>query len=360
MTGTVCIAGSGKIARDAGMYLFSRGRTVCWVSGDADRLALLHADLGRKIRRLARFENGAETESRASFALYDGLGNASFDAVIECGRESPGAKRDALDRLAGHCAPGAFLFSTSSSILPSSLRGGCLGLHVFFPLELTAIAELVVPQDAPVSMRERAVAFCKDLGIAPIVQGEANAFAVNRVLLPLQNEAFSALARGVSYDDADAATVSPLCGVGMCALARGVGPAVVAASVENYRSRMIPEESALYGPLSSGLSDFEASCERWKAAPKLDAGERGKMSKKLYYLFINTCLRFVERGYISRADLDVALGSAFGATTGLAQAIAREGGERIASLLGEMRRKGAPDYFEPCPALTSSAGDTRK
>lgn len=352
MSTTICIAGSGKIARDAGMFFLKKGHAVCWVSAGENRLIELQTWISKHVQSLMKYSGGAVREMSASFALYDELKNESFDVVFECTRESLDVKHNVFNRLAGHLSKDCLLFSSSSSIIPSSIKQGCLGLHVFYPLELTGLAELVIPPDLPKPKRGAAITFCKENGIACIVQDEANAFAVNRLLLPLQNEVFAAIERGISYDDADAASSSPLCRFGMCEFARKVGSAVVAASVANYRSRMAAPESARFETLSHGLAAFDGSIGRWRSGRKLDSRERQELSTNLYYLFINTCLRFLGRRQISTTDLDLALDSILGAEVTLEQAIAREGKPRIADALKKIRTQGVYDYFEPSTLLT--------
>jgi 3-hydroxyacyl-CoA dehydrogenase len=347
----ICIAGSGKVARDAGMYFLKRGHAVRWVSASDDRLADLREWVDKQVRRLAKHSGGTVPDMGFSFKHYGDPGNGLFDIVFECTRELLDVKQETFERLAGHSSKDCLLFSSSSSILPPEIVVGCLGLHVFYPLELTGLAELVVPDGFPGLKRDSAIAFCKENGVACIVQSEVNAFAVNRLLMPLQNEVFRALKGGVSYADADAASASALCRLGVCEFARRVGPAVVAAAVANYRSRMAAPASAEFEPLSRGLAAFDDSIGRWKSGRKLDSRERDELSTTLYYCFINTCLWFLERREIGAADLDPALGSVLGADGTLEQAIAHEGKPRIAETLKRIRSKGGPEYFEPSALL---------
>lgn len=348
---SICIAGSGKIGRDAGMFFLTRGHAVHWVSGSEDRIVDLQTWVNKRVHLFLKRNAGGLREISACFGLYEELEDESFDVVFECTNESLNVKRDAFLRLAGRHSPDALLFSASSSILPSAIAQGCCGLHVFYPLELAGVAELIVPADLPPGKRDAAITFCKESGLTAIVQSEATAFAVNRMLLPLQNEVFRALRRGVCSADADAASASDLVAAGMCEFARGVGPAVVAAAVENYRSRMSAAEAALYGPLSSGLAAFDASIDGWKAAKPLAASERDAMATSLYYLFINTCLRFLERGDLAAADLNCALDRVLGATTTLEEAVSRAGKRTIAAALRDVCLSGGADYFEPSALL---------
>ncbi len=347
----ICIAGSGKIGRDAGMYFLTRGHDVTWVSGGEERLVDLQGWVTAHVHRFMKHSAGFVGKISASFALYGELEGESFDVVFECGRELRNAKREMVVRLAPHCSDGSFLLTASSSILPSDISSSCVGLHVFYPMELTRMAELVVPPGITASRRDGIVAFCKESGLAPMLQDEANAFAVNRMLLPLQNEVFRALAQGVSLADADTASVSRLCAIGMCELAKKVGPAVVAASVENYRGRMDAAQSGQFEALAAGLAAFDASRDLWTSGRKLPAAERINLARTLYYLLINTCLRFVERGEISAADLNSALDAVFGASATLEQAVSDATAAVIASTLREARGSGGAEYFEPSVIL---------
>ena len=351
MKKNICIAGSGKIGRDAGMYLLKRGHSVTWVSGSEQRLVDLQTWVTASVHRFLKRAGGSVREMSASFALFSELDGEMFDVVFECTQESPHVKKDVFGCLKGRYSDSALLLSSSSSIAPSAIAENCIGLHVFFPLELTGIAELVVPPDIAHKRRSAAVAFCEESKIEPIVQDETHAFGVNRLLLPLQNEMFCALAQGISFADANAASVSPLCAIGMGELTEKVGPAVMAAAVENYCAKMSSDQAAMFTTLRAGLETFGATREKWAAGRVLENNERQQLTTRMHCLFINTCLKFAEQGELSLADINRALGSVFGASLTVENALEASSKNMIVATLRESSLFGGAAYFGPAAIL---------
>jgi 3-hydroxyacyl-CoA dehydrogenase len=347
----ICIAGSGKIGRDAGMYFLKRGYAVTWVSGSEQRLVDLQTWVTASVHRFMKHAGGGVREMSASFALFCELDGETFDVVFECAQELLHVKKDVFGRLAGRYSESALLLTSSSSIVPSAIVENCMGLHVFFPLELTGIAELVVPLQIADERRTAAIMFCKDTEIEPIVQDETHAFGVNRLLLPLQNEVFCALAQGIAFADANDASVSPMCSIGMGDLTEKVGPAVMAAAVENYTAKMNVDEATMFTTLRVGLETFGATRGKWAAGRPLGNSERQRLTTKMYSLFINTCLKFVDQGEMSAADINRSLGSVFGASLTVEKALEKSGKDVIAETLREARLSGGAAYFEPAAIL---------
>jgi len=75
---------------------------------------------------------------------------------------------------------------------------------------MTGFVEWVVPAQASSNASARIRQWLTDLGLAVIEQDEARAFAVNRMLLPIQNECFTALRAGVTAARVDEASMSKL------------------------------------------------------------------------------------------------------------------------------------------------------
>ncbi len=351
MSRNICIAGSGKIARDAGLYFLTRGNAVSWVSHSEDCIVRLQSRVDKAVHRFMKNAGGAVRRISASFSMYGELERESFDVIFECSRESPEVKQRVFAELVEHAGPHAIFLSASSSILPSEIGAACCGLHVFYPMELSGIAEVIVPPDVPAAKQDAVFAFCKDNGIACIAENESNAFAVNRLLLPLQNEVFLSVASGICSDDVNAASASALVPMGQYDLVRSVGPLVVASAVRNYRSRMSAACSAMFNPLSEGLANAAACGGKSLEGRRLQPRERDELTTTLYYLFINTCLEFLERKQINAADLDLALDSIFGAELSFPQALAKEEKPAIAKALETALRNSGKEYFRPSTLL---------
>ena len=350
MSRSILIAGSGKIARDTGMFFLKKGHAVSWVSAHEARLMELQAWVDKSVRIFMKYSGGAVRQVSASFYLYEELESGPFDVIIECARESLEEKRAMISRLEKYCSS-ALLLTVSSSVLPSAIYPSCAGFHVFFPLELTNTAEVVLPASLPLSKKESLAALCAENGVTGIVQDEVTAFAVNRLLLPLQNEVFRFKEKGLDAEDVDHASASPLLPVGQMEFINKIGPEVVRASVENYRSRMRSAESAIFSSLSAGLARMAVSSDMHRADKKIPSKEYDELKKTLYYLFINTCFNFIEWKEIAPSDLDHVLDSVFGAEIKFDEAVGKEGKKNIVRVLEEAYLKNKFGYYKPAESL---------
>jgi 3-hydroxyacyl-CoA dehydrogenase len=348
---SILIAGSGKIARDTGMYFLKKGHAVSWASANEARLMELQAWVDKSVKIFMKYSGGAVRQVSASFYLYDELEGDRVDVIIECARESLEEKKAILSRLENYIG-NALLLTVSSSILPSAIHPACSGFHVFFPLEFTKTAEVIFPASLMPQKRDAFFLFCSESGITGIVQDDKTAFAANRLLLPLQNEVFRLNEKGIDAEDVNRASASPLFPAGQLDFIRKVGTSVVRASVENYRSRMRSEESAIFNSLSAGLVRMVVSNDMPQDTKKIPSKEYDELKKTLYYLFINTCCGFMERKEITPPDLDHVLDSVFGAEIGFNEAVRKEGKENIVRVLEEAYLKNKIDYYKPVESLS--------
>lgn len=319
----VWVAGTGRMGRDIGLWCLAHGFDVTWVSRDAARLEAFRSRLARDLRRMASQEPPAGNATFLELAAVDGTCPPVPDVVVETIQEDPDAKRRLLDVLVAGAGSEALVLSNSSSLLPSSLHPRCLGAHFFYPIALTGFVEAVVPDGALPGDAARLQDFLAALGLATIRQDESRAFAVNRLLLPLQDACFRMLVQGAAAADIDAA-VTPFLGTGPLALMDAVGLDVMAAAVSAYRARMEPRAAADLAPLSEVLSRLVASGKLgrkngdgllcgsplpWAGA---DGGIESGAGELLGVLFRLTCRRAVAARELDAASLNVALAGLFG------------------------------------------------
>lgn len=358
MSDSIVLLGSGKMARAIGSFLAAQGSSVVLASGNAARIPDLQRWAERVRRRAAR---GALSGVRPASAAVAYLGADALpraDMLIESGREFIEAKRAAI-RAAQPCIDeGTLVCTNSSSILPQEVWPGCMGLHFFYPPELTGVVEVVVAQTSEISVR--LLSQVDAWGLSAVVQTPTHAFAVNRMLLPVQNEAFRLLADGYPAPLVDALTTSDVLGVGLLSLIDSVGIDVVADSVRNYASRMAPEVRAEHSPLLDGL---DAALARGLLGRRNGQGllcgvpeaQRGRvpgdarredLAAMFRALFLNTCAQFVQSGEIGARDLDIVAQGVFGASASLAQ-VARDSERSCGQALAAHYREAGISYFRP-------------
>jgi len=359
------VAGSGKMARDIGLFFLKRGCAVSWLSRDADRLAALEKRIRKSVRRLAALSADPAPDPQVSFHPYDDPQVPAPDVIIECVNESLPDKRHVFRRLEPLAPDDAILAGSSSSILPSQIHPRCIGLHFFHPTELTGLVEMVTPGAYPRPFRARLKTLLRECGVEIIEQTERTAFAVNRLLLPLQAECLRALVSGSRAQDVDAASASELLPMGQLRFMDSVGLDVIHPAACNYVQRMAAGLAADYAPLEQSLKQLLDMGKRgaknrdglllgqplpWPSAPDARPGPDA-LHKNCLYLLINTCYHFLESGQLTESDLVLVLNSLFQSESSFQEIVQHEGSTAILDALARQHAETGFSYFAPAPAL---------
>jgi len=130
------------------------------------------------------------------------------DIAIEAATENEEVKKSIFKALTPHLGPNTLLASNTSSISITRLASASdrperfIGLHFMNPVPLMKLVEIIrgIATDAPTY--ETAVNFAKSLGKTTANAEDFPAFIVNRVLVPMINEAIYTLYEGVGTVDA--------------------------------------------------------------------------------------------------------------------------------------------------------------
>ena len=193
---------------------FARGGHAVTLT-DVDRDALDRAE--RSIRRLAGTQSeqlgGEAPESvmaRLRFA-EDGFGAAAgAELVVEVISERVDIKRRFYEELAGVVSPSALIASNTSVLdifehAPSVLHPQLIMAHYFVPAHIIPLVEIVGHPSNPGQLVPQFAACLSALGMKPVVLKRfARGFIVNRMLLPMLNEAVQVLDEDIgSVEDVD-------------------------------------------------------------------------------------------------------------------------------------------------------------
>ncbi len=153
-------------------------------------------DAGRKAA-LARIATGTD------YAMF-----ADCDVVIEAATENEAVKRDILKKLCPYLKPDAIVASNTSSISITRLAAATdrpakfMGMHFMNPVPVMELVELIrglaTDDESYNTIRE----LTEKLGKKSTMAEDFPAFIVNRILLPMINEAVYTLYEGVGSVEA--------------------------------------------------------------------------------------------------------------------------------------------------------------
>ena len=154
----------------------------------------------------------SEAERKAGFAritaapAYEGLADA--DLVIEAAVEDEAVKRQILGNASKVLKPSALLATNTSSISITRLAAASdrpekfIGIHFMNPVPVMELVELIRGIATSEETFLTAKEFVRRLGKTATMAEDFPAFIVNRILLPMINEAIYALHEGVGSVEA--------------------------------------------------------------------------------------------------------------------------------------------------------------
>jgi len=126
------------------------------------------------------------------------------DLVIEAISEDMKVKKDTFGKLDEICKPEAILATNTSSLSITEIANSTarpdkvIGMHFFNPVPLMKLVEVIKGLATSDETKDKIVDLSKSLGKTPVEVEEAPGFVVNRILIPMINEAVGILADGVA------------------------------------------------------------------------------------------------------------------------------------------------------------------
>ena len=135
---------------------------------------------------------------------------ADADLVIEAAVEDMALKKEVFGELDGICKPETIFATNSSSLSITEIAAATkrpaqvIGCHFFNPADRMQLVEVINGQLTCEAVTSTIVALCQEIGKQPVPVKEAPGFVVNRILIPMINEAVGILADGIaSAEDID-------------------------------------------------------------------------------------------------------------------------------------------------------------
>ncbi len=180
----LAVAGSGAIACGLAATAAHHG-PVLLLARSQDSAERARATVERTLERL-----GAEVDPEHVQVVTEPAALAHATFVVEAVVEDHDVKARLLGELNEIVGPDAILASTTSSLSVAALAQASgrperfVGLHVFNPVTKMQLVELIFPDAASESTRERALALCEAFEKVPVEVPDVPGFVVNRLLFP--------------------------------------------------------------------------------------------------------------------------------------------------------------------------------
>jgi 3-hydroxybutyryl-CoA dehydrogenase len=169
------------------------------------------ATVSKNLERLIAKEKMTVAEKEAVMARISGSTDiaivADADLIIEAATEDLVAKKALFAELDKLCKPGTILATNTSSLSITEIAAATgrpdkvVGMHFFNPVPMMKLVEIIKGLTTSDETRDIILDLTTKLGKTPVEVAEAPGFVVNRILIPMINEAIGILADGVAKAD---------------------------------------------------------------------------------------------------------------------------------------------------------------
>ena len=202
------VVGAGTMGRGIAQVCAASGFDVVMSDVSAEAVAAGLASIGKQLARAVEKERMSAAQMDALLSRIETVTGieamAGVDVCIEAATENPDVKLELFRALESVCREDAILASNTSSISLTKIAGACsrpervIGMHFFNPVPLMKLVELIRALQTSDATFEAAQALADRLGKTAVAVADSPGFVVNRMLVPMINEAVYALSEGLA------------------------------------------------------------------------------------------------------------------------------------------------------------------
>jgi 3-hydroxybutyryl-CoA dehydrogenase len=200
-------SGIATVALEAGFAVIMQDVTDEFVQRGQKAIA---ANLGRGVKKGKITQEQADRLMAKLAVTTDLAGFAGADVVIEAIFENMAAKKVLYAELDRVCKPEVWFASNTSGLSITEMAAATkrpekvVGMHFFNPVPVMKLVEVIRGAATTDDIFRAAMELSVTLGKEPIAVNEAPLFVVNRILVPMINEAVFVLQEGIaSKEDID-------------------------------------------------------------------------------------------------------------------------------------------------------------
>lgn len=153
-------------------------------------------------------EDAEAAKANLKAGEYEDLADA--DLIVEAALEDMALKKEVFKKLDDIVKDDAVFGTNTSSLSITEIANGIkhpvIGMHFFNPADRMKLVEVISGANTPDETKEFVIETAKEIGKTPVEVNEGPGFVVNRILIPMVNEATGILQEGIaSVEDIDTA-----------------------------------------------------------------------------------------------------------------------------------------------------------
>ena len=212
----VSVIGTGTMGAGIVQAFAQAGRQVMMKSRSEASNAKALAKISKSLSKLVEKGKMQQEEMDSILAniipTTDYNAIADSDLIIEAAVEQMDLKVELFQMLDSICKPETIIATNTSSLSITGIAAALkrdtqvIGMHFFNPAPVMKLVEIIKGQKTSDEVYSAIHNLCVEIGKTPVAVNEAPGFVVNRILIPMVNEAVGILADGVATkEDIDAA-----------------------------------------------------------------------------------------------------------------------------------------------------------
>ena len=201
----VAVFGAGTMGSGIAQVFAAKGHTaLMYASSPAsaqrhkDKLA---ASLAKRVAK-GKMTQEAVDALLANILIEEKAACADADLIIECVKEEMATKKVLLSELDEICKPEAIFATNTSSLSVTEMGAGLkhpvIGMHFFNPVPSMKLVEIIRGANTTQETFDAIYNLTKEIGKEPVEIAEAPGFVVNKILIPMINEAIGLVETGVA------------------------------------------------------------------------------------------------------------------------------------------------------------------
>ncbi|MBQ9459042.1 MAG: NAD(P)-binding domain-containing protein [Oscillospiraceae bacterium] len=209
----VAIFGAGTMGSGIAQVFAAKGHTALMyassVASAQRHKDKLDASLQKRVEK-GKLDQAAKDAIMANVLVEEKSAAADADLIIECVKEDMATKKELLNELDAMCKD-TTVFATNTSSLSVTemglgLKHPVIGMHFFNPVPSMKLVEVIRGANTTQETFDFIYNLAKEIGTDPVEVAEAPGFVVNKVLIPMINEAIGLVETNVaSVEDIDKA-----------------------------------------------------------------------------------------------------------------------------------------------------------
>ena len=199
----ICVVGMGTMGGQIGIVCARGGFKTSMVDVSEERtkkgMDSIHSFLKGQEEKGKMTKDVTEQILSNINAGTDVAAASSADLVIEAVFEDMGIKKEIFKKLDQITPPHAILATNTSTLWVSEMAAAtsrpdkCIGTHFLIPAALTPLVEVVRGVETSDETHRSVVRVLEKCGKETVTVGDSPGFVINRLYLPMVNEAFFAL-----------------------------------------------------------------------------------------------------------------------------------------------------------------------